>query len=198
MTRITASPCSCSRRRLLAIALAAMGLTHEPANAQADYPGKPVKFVIPFSAGSDQMMRVFLKYMSDRAGQPYVVDYKPGAATNIGAAHVAQSAPDGYTLFLGTMASNALNKLTYKNLSYDSDTFTTGGMIGIVPSYPLVRADSPFQSVRARIQETDAGTQHPAKARYSSGRRDFRAPAVGQVGAGHQIPQHLPQVIGIP
>ena len=154
---------SIARRPFLSLSLAP--LLAGPAFAQPSYPGKPVRFVIPFSAGSDQMMRVFLKSMSDRTGQPFVVDYKPGAATNIGAAYVAQSAPDGYTLFLGTMASNALNKLTYKNLSYDSDAFTTGGMIGIIPSYLLVRADSPFQSVKDLVQ---AARQKPGGLSYGT------------------------------
>jgi tripartite-type tricarboxylate transporter receptor subunit TctC len=85
--------------------------------------------------------------MSDKLGQPFIIDFKPGASTNIGAALVSQAAPDGYTLFFSTIGSNVLNKMLHKNLSYDPDGLVPVGLIGQVSSYLIVRNDSPFKTV---------------------------------------------------
>ena len=115
--------------------------------AQTDYPNKPIKLVFPFGPGAEVTTRAVLKSMSDKLGQPFIIDFKPGASTNIGAAYVAQAAPDGYTLFFSTIGSNVLNKLLQKNLSYDPDSLIPIGLIGQVSSYLIVRNDSPFKSV---------------------------------------------------
>jgi len=115
--------------------------------AQSDYPNKPIKLVFPFGPGAEVTTRAVLKSMSDKLGQPFIIDFKPGASTNIGAAYVSQAAPDGYTLFFSTIGSNVLNKLLHKNLSYDPDSLVPIGLIGQVSSYLIVRNDSPFKSV---------------------------------------------------
>ncbi|NBS74162.1 MAG: tripartite tricarboxylate transporter substrate binding protein [Betaproteobacteria bacterium] len=143
--------------------------------AQTDYPNKPIKFVIPFAAGTDQMTRPLLQSLSEKLGQPIVIDYQPGAATSIGASYVYRSNPDGYTLFLGTMASHVLNKLIYKKLNYEPDALSVVGMIGVIPSYLLVRADSPLRSVEDLI--------HAAK--NSSGGLSYGTHAIG--GPNHLV-----------
>ena len=115
--------------------------------AQSDYPNKPIKLIFPFGPGAEVTTRAVLKSMSDKLGQPYIIDFKPGASTNIGAALAAQAAPDGYTLFFSTIGSNVLNKLLHKNLTYDPDSLVPIGLIGQVSSYLIVRNDSPFKSV---------------------------------------------------
>jgi tripartite-type tricarboxylate transporter receptor subunit TctC len=115
--------------------------------AQSDYPNKPIKLIFPFGPGAEVTTRAVLKSMSDKLGQPFIIDFKPGASTNIGAALATQAAPDGYTLFFSTIGSNVLNKLLHKNLTYDPDSLVPIGLIGQVSSYLIVRNDSPFKSV---------------------------------------------------
>ena len=115
--------------------------------AQSDYPNKPIRLIFPFGPGAEVTTRAVLKSMSDKLGQPFIIDFKPGASTNIGAALAAQAAPDGYTLFFSTIGSNVLNKLLHKNLTYDPDSLVPIGLIGQVSSYLIVRNDSPFKSV---------------------------------------------------
>lgn len=130
--------------------------------AQADYPNRPVKVIIPFDAGglTDSLTRLYAKELQEKFGQPFVIEFKPGASTNIGAAALANSAPDGYTLFVSTLASNALNKWSYKSLPYDPDKFSEIGIMGINTFYVVVRPDSPYNSVQDLVKsarESSAG-----------------------------------------
>ena len=128
------------------------------AYAQSDYPNRPVRIVVPFSAGgmSDGLSRLFTQALQERLGQPFVLDFRPGAATNLGAQFVAQSPPDGYTLFISTMASHVLNKASYRNLAYDPDTMVNVGMLGVLTSFIVVRPDSPFKSVADLVKAARA------------------------------------------
>jgi tripartite-type tricarboxylate transporter receptor subunit TctC len=128
------------------------------AYAQSDYPNRPVRIVVPFSAGgmSDGLCRLFTQVLQDQLGQPFVLDFKPGAATNLGAQIAAQSPPDGYTLFVSTMASHALNKWSYKNLAYDADAMVNVGMLGVVTSFIVVRPDSPYKTVADLVKAARA------------------------------------------
>jgi len=89
--------------------------------AQATYPAKPVKLVVPFAAGgsTDLVARQIAQEMTTRMGQPFVVDNKPGAGSTIGADFVAKASPDGYTLLLGTISSHATAVGLYPKLPYD-------------------------------------------------------------------------------
>ncbi|MFN0160597.1 MAG: Bug family tripartite tricarboxylate transporter substrate binding protein [Burkholderiales bacterium] len=118
--------------------------------AQSDYPNRPVRIIVPFTAGgvTDAVTRVFANELATRFGQPFVPDFRPGASTNIGAAAAATSPPDGYTLFVTTIASHALNKWSYRRLGFDPDAFVHVGMIGLLPSFMVVRPEAPFQSVQ--------------------------------------------------
>ena len=118
--------------------------------ANADtYPSHPVRLVVPFAAGSatDLLGRVVAQGLSEKLGQQFVVDPRPGAGTAIGAQSVENSAPDGYTVLLGTNATFALNSILYKRLAYDPTGFkfvaTTGGM----PSFLMVAADSKYKTI---------------------------------------------------
>src|SRR5438477_9140840 len=85
------------------------------------YPNKPVHVVVPFTAGSatDILARSFGQKLSEMWGQPVVVENRPGAGGTIGAAVVAKSAPDGYTLLVHS-AAHAYNPSIYTDLSYDT------------------------------------------------------------------------------
>jgi len=134
---------------LTAALLAATG----PALAQP-YPNKPIRVVVPFAAGSatDQIGRAFAERMSQLLGQPLVIDNKPGASGMLGADIVAKSAPDGYTLMVGTNSTNAALKFLMKKLPYDQDTaFAPVGYIGSVPLMVAVNNDVPAKTLKEFI-----------------------------------------------
>ncbi|WP_156862532.1 Bug family tripartite tricarboxylate transporter substrate binding protein [Casimicrobium huifangae] len=116
-------------RRLVLRSLAALttvviaAAVATPAQAQTDgpWPTRPITWVVPFTPGgsTDVIGRTIGQKLADVLKQPVVVDNKPGAAGAVGAAFVAKSKPDGYTLFGGTISTHAINASLYKNLAYD-------------------------------------------------------------------------------
>lgn len=108
------------RRRLL-LASAALPLLPTFARAQGAWPTKPVRIVVPFAAGgtTDILARAIAPELQRVFGQPFVVDNKPGAGGNNGAAEVAKSAPDGLTLLMGTVGTHAINPALYPKMPYD-------------------------------------------------------------------------------
>ena len=84
------------------------------------WPAKPVVIIIPFPPGgsTDTEGRLYAQKLSDNLGKTFILDYKPGASTTIGASFVAKAAPDGYTL-LGTTTSYSLAAAFYPDLPYD-------------------------------------------------------------------------------
>jgi tripartite-type tricarboxylate transporter receptor subunit TctC len=114
-----------SRRALLHAAVGAAGgwLGARPvasAEAAAAYPVQQVRWVVPYTAGgaTDVLSRLICQYLSDRLGQPFIVENKPGAGSNIGTQAVINSPPDGYTLLL-TSTANAINASFDPTLPYD-------------------------------------------------------------------------------
>lgn len=91
------------------------------AQAQGQYPNKPIRVVIPFAAGSspDVLTRILAKDMEPRLGQPILSEARPGAAAMLGHAFVAKAPPDGYTLLYGTNSGISGARGLYKSLAYD-------------------------------------------------------------------------------
>lgn len=111
-----------ARRRLLAAAtLAAIALTLPAAQAQADYPERDVKIIVPFPAGgtTDIAARVVAAELGKTWNKPVVVDNKAGAGGNVGTAEAARATADGYTLLMGTVSTHAINQSVYSKLPYD-------------------------------------------------------------------------------
>jgi tripartite-type tricarboxylate transporter receptor subunit TctC len=104
----------------LALALAALTL---PASAQErDWPNRPVTIVYPWAAGAtDAAVRFIAKALSERFGQPFLVEVRSGAGGNVALAYVAKAPADGYTIVLTAIGPASLNKLLYKSLPYDHD-----------------------------------------------------------------------------
>ncbi len=96
-------------------------LASSPARAQTAWPGKAVRIVVPFAAGgtTDLLARALAPELQRVFGQPFVVDNKPGAGGNSGAAEVAKAAPDGLTLLMGTVGTHAINAALYPKMPFD-------------------------------------------------------------------------------
>ena len=134
------------RRQFLHLAASAAGLLVVPriAFAQA-YPTRPVRIVVPFApgGGGDIVARLIGSALSERLGQPLVIENRPGAGSNIGTEAVARSAPDGYTLLLVT-AINAWNATLYGNLKFNfmrdiapiASIARASFVMEVIPSFP--------------------------------------------------------------
>lgn len=141
-----------SRRTVLSI-LVAMGTSYAaPALAQAgDFPSKSVTLIVSFPPGgsSDFFTRLMATELSKLWGQTVVVDNRPGAGGNLGAALAAKAAPDGYTLYMSSIATHAINASLYSNLGYDPvKDFAPISMIATVPNALVVNPSIPVQNVQ--------------------------------------------------
>jgi tripartite-type tricarboxylate transporter receptor subunit TctC len=158
--RITAS---------IAVALSAIALFALPAVAQTTtYPTRPVRLVVPFPAGgtTDILARAVAQKLSEAWGQSVVVDNRPGAGGNIGAELVAKSAPDGYTLLMGTVGTHAINASLYAKLPYDHvKDFAPVILVAGVPNVLVVNPGLPVHSVRELI---DYAKTNPGKLNFAS------------------------------
>ena len=146
------------RQCLAAMSLATGAVISFAAWGQAAYPSRPVKVVVGFPAGSatDIAARGVAEALAHRLGQPFIVDNRPGAASNIAAKAVATSPPDGYTLFVGTIANTinaAFPNATSPDLAKD---FVPVTMIGRVPNILVVNPSFGVTSVDQLIREAKA------------------------------------------
>jgi len=150
--------------KVMVMALASLGAA--VASGQG-YPNRPVKLVVPFTAGSatDILARTVGQKLSELWGQPVVVDNRPGAGGTIGAALVAKSAPDGYTLLVHS-AGHAYNPAIYANLPYD----TVKDFVAVVPlaGQPNVLVVAPAANIRSVAELIAAAKQKPGALNYAS------------------------------
>jgi tripartite-type tricarboxylate transporter receptor subunit TctC len=134
-----------SRRAALAAAAAAVAMLAAPTgHAQDAWPSKPVKIVVPFAAGgtTDILARAMAPELSKAFGQQFIVDNRSGAGGNVGAEIVAKSAPDGYTLLMGTVGTHGINRALYAKLPYDPiKDFAPVTMVAAVPNVMEMNAD---------------------------------------------------------
>ena len=132
------------------------------------YPTKPIKAIVPFAAGSatDQIGRAFAARMSETLGQVIVVENKAGVNGMLGADAVAKSAPDGYTILIGTNSTNAALKSLMKKLPYDQDTaFAPVGYLGSVPLIIAINNDVPAKTLREFV---DLAKSKPGNVTFAS------------------------------
>ena len=123
------------------------------AQAQAVWPNKPVKIVIGFPTGGapDILARVLAEKWAS-LGQAVTVENKPGAGGNIGADFVAKSAPDGYTLLVGTVGSQTINPSLYSKMPYNAATdFTSISFLGSTPNLLVINNNVPAKTVKELI-----------------------------------------------
>jgi tripartite-type tricarboxylate transporter receptor subunit TctC len=155
--------------RLEVRALAALALMCCASGAAAQaYPARPVRIVVPFPAGggADFMARVVGQKLGDALGQTFVVDNRAGAAGVIGTEMVAKSAPDGYTLLLGTTGTHATNPAVLASVPYDSvRDFAPISIFSNAPFVLCVHPSLPVKNVRELIA---FAKKHPGELTYGS------------------------------
>lgn len=133
--------------RILVFALAPVlvaALVPVPAWAQGAWPNKPVKIVVPFAPGgtTDILARAVAPELAKAFGQSFVIENKAGAGGNIGTEVVARSAPDGYTLLMGTVGTHGINKSLYAKLSYDPQRdFAPVTLVAGVPNVMVMNTE---------------------------------------------------------
>jgi tripartite-type tricarboxylate transporter receptor subunit TctC len=154
--------------RLALVLIAALAVWQPtPASAQT-YPSRPVKFVVAYPPGgaADILARLIGQRLSERLAQPVVIENKPGAGTAIGTDMVAKSAPDGYTILMGTVSSHAINPALNANVGYDPvRDFTPISLVASLPFVLVVHPEVPAKSVAELIALAKA---QPGKLNFSS------------------------------
>jgi tripartite-type tricarboxylate transporter receptor subunit TctC len=151
--------------RILTIAVLAM---LAGASAAQDYPHKPIRIIVGYSAGggNDIIVRVMTNELSKGLGQPVIVDNKPGAQSIIGAELAAKAAPDGYTLLMGPSGPMTINPATYSKLPYSPTRDFTP--ISMIASFPLIVTVDPALNIRSIKELIDYAKANPGKANYAS------------------------------
>lgn len=137
-------------------------------HAQGTYPEKPIKIVVPYTAGAstDTLARIIGESVSKQLKQPVIIENKPGAAGIIASNYVKQQKPDGYTLMLTTDGIASINPSLYKAVSYDSvKDFTSLTMAVSVSNALVVRNDSEFKTVGDVV---NYAKKNPEKLSYGS------------------------------
>jgi tripartite-type tricarboxylate transporter receptor subunit TctC len=155
-----------SGRWIAAASLAALSFCGTAVQAQP-FPTQPIRIIIPFApvATSDIIARTMNDEVRARLGQPFVVENRPGASTQIGTREVVQAAPDGHTLLL-TASTFAVNPSLFRNLPYDSlKDLTPVTQAGATPHTLVINNDLPVQNLQELIAHAKA---HPGKLSYGS------------------------------
>ncbi len=156
-------------RPLLAalVAVAALWASPTTALAQQDYPNKPVKWIVPYppAGTTDVLARMVAQWLTEKMGQPFVVENRPGAGNNIGTEAVIKSPPDGYTMLLVNPA-NGINATLYKNLNFNfiRDIAPVAGLVR-TPNVMEVTNSLPVKTVKEFIDYCKA---NPGKINMAS------------------------------
>jgi len=151
----------------LALGLSLCTLAAAPSFAQT-FPSRPVTLVVPFppGGGTDTGGRVIAEQLSRRWGQPVVVENKGGAAGQIGADFVAKSRPDGYTLLLGNVGTQAINPSLYPKMPYDADK--AFAPVSLVAELPLALMVNPSVPAKTAAEFVALAKSRPGQMSYSS------------------------------
>lgn len=154
--------------RGLALSVAAAVCMWPAASYAQSFPSKPVRYVIPFAAGSnnDIVGRLLTDRLTHLWGQQVVVDNRVGASGSIGAAYVAKAPPDGYTLLHCNIAPNSISLSMIANIPYKHEDFAPISRIGMPTNVIVVHPSTPFKSIKQLVSFAKA---NPGKLSYASG-----------------------------
>lgn len=173
------------RRHILGFALASPAFR---VLAQANWPERPVRLIVPFPPGgsNDIIARFLAEALRDRLGQPFLVENRSGAGGNIGADIVAKATPDGYTLLISAPPAFAINEHLYRSMPFNPERdLSPIALVASVPMVLMVPAESPARSLTDLI----------AMARREPGRLTFGSSSIG--GTNHLAGELLKNLAGI-
>ena len=154
------------RRRWLAAALVSITPFLAPIAHAQDWPARPIKLVVPFPPGGliDNMARLVAPRLAQELGQPVVIDNKPGAGGNVGAAEAARATPDGYTLLMASPPLT-ISPALYARLPYRPEQIVPIGLMGRVPNVLVV---NPSANINALADLTALAKSRPGQLNYAS------------------------------
>jgi tripartite-type tricarboxylate transporter receptor subunit TctC len=158
------------------------------------YPTKPIKMIVPFPpAGStDISARAVAGKLGERLGQPVVIENRPGAGGNIGGDLAAKAAPDGYTIFVGTVGTNAINQALYSKMPYDHlRDFAPVVLLSTTPNVLVTQPNFPAASVKDVIDRAKAKPGEMTFASSGSGTSIHLSGELFNAMAGTKM-QHIP------
>ena len=159
-------PLQPTKRTLMRATAGALLLLAAPLSMAQAWPARPIRLVVPFPPGGliDNMARLVGSRLSQELGQPVVIDNKPGAGGNVGAAEVARAPADGYTLLMASPALT-ISPAIYKNLPYQPSQLAPVALLGRVPNVLLVNPASGIGKVQDLISRAKA---KPGQLNYAS------------------------------
>jgi tripartite-type tricarboxylate transporter receptor subunit TctC len=167
--RPTSQPAVALPAALLSLPALLAPLLLAPAGAAAQsWPSKPLRYIVPFppGGGADLVARAVAQKLNEQAGLSVVVENRPGAGTIVGAEAAARSAPDGYTLFMGSNTTNAINPNLHPKLPYDTlKDFAPVTRLSAFPNILVVHPSMPVKSVKDLIT---LGKARPGQLNYGS------------------------------
>jgi tripartite-type tricarboxylate transporter receptor subunit TctC len=158
-----------------ALACLVLWLASTLALAQADYPSKPVRFVVPFAPGgtTDILARIMADHYTQAFKQTFLVDNRAGAGGNLGAAETAKAAPDGYTIMMGTPGTQAINQFLYSKMPYNTEKdFAPVLYVARVPNVLVVHPSLGVKTLKELID----------RAKAKPGSINFATPGNGTTG----------------
>ena len=140
------------------------------------WPERPVRLVVPYAPGgaNDILARLYGQRLTERFGQPFVVENRPGAQAIVGAELVARATPDGHTLLIGASGPIVFNPATYERLPYD--TLRDFAPVSMLAAYPLalvVASEAPFATLQDLLV---FARSHPDRANYGASAASFQLP----------------------
>ena len=159
-------PLQPTKRTLMRATAGALLLLAAPLSMAHAWPARPIRLVVPFPPGGliDNMARLVGSRLAQELGQPVVIDNKPGAGGNVGAAEVARAPADGYTLLMASPALT-ISPAIYKNLPYQPSQLAPVALLGRVPNVLLVNPASGIGKVQDLISRAKA---KPGQLNYAS------------------------------
>ena len=159
-------PLQPTKRTLMRATAGALLLLAAPLSMAHAWPARPIRLVVPFPPGGliDNMARLVGSRLSQELGQPVVIDNKPGAGGNVGAAEVARAPADGYTLLMASPALT-ISPAIYKNLPYQPSQLAPVALLGRVPNVLLVNPASGIGKVQDLVGRAKA---KPGQLNYAS------------------------------
>ncbi len=162
-------PSATTRRAVISVmtALGALPLSVGKGLAQAEFPDRLIKIIVPFAAGSanDAVARIVADKMAARLGKPVVVENRPGATGNIGAEVVARAKPDGYTLLIAPPPPFVINRHLFSSLPFDPAALVPVTVIAAVPNVLVAKPALPVRNVHELIA---LARSQPGKLTYGS------------------------------